>query len=79
MRGPTTSNPGNRGGFGAPNSGSRPYQPPNSQPNMRGPTTSNPGNRGGFGAPNGGSGSISHPIPHRAEAIQEAVAGLRSI
>jgi hypothetical protein len=47
-----TGNPGNRGGYGAPNTTTRTYQPPNSQPNMRGPTTSNPGNRGGYGAPN---------------------------
>ena len=47
-----TGNPGNRGGYGAPNTTTRTYQPPNSQPNMRGPTTSNPGNRGGFGSPN---------------------------
>src|SRR6202030_2990304 len=59
-RGPA-SNSGNRGGFGAPNSASRPNQPPNSQPNMRGPTTNNPGNRGGFGAPNGGSRQYQSP------------------
>jgi hypothetical protein len=47
-----TGNPGNRGGYGAPNTTTRTYQPPNSQPNMRGPTTSNPGNRSGYGAPN---------------------------
>ena len=46
------TNPGNRGGYGAPNTTTRTYQPPNSQPNMRGPTTDNPGNRGGYGAPN---------------------------
>jgi len=48
----STGNPGNRGGYGAPNTTTRTHQPPNSQPNMRGPTTNNPGNRGGFGAPN---------------------------
>jgi hypothetical protein len=47
-----TGNPSNRGGYGAPNTTTRTYRSPNSQPNMRGPTTSNPGNRGGFGAPN---------------------------
>jgi hypothetical protein len=59
-RGPTTNNPGNRGGFGSPNSASRPYQPPNAQSNMRGPMA-NPGNRGGFGAPNGGSRQYQQP------------------
>jgi hypothetical protein len=59
-RGPA-SNSGNRGGFGAPNSASRPNQPPNSQPNMRGPTTSNPGNRGGFGTPNSASRPYQPP------------------
>src|SRR5580704_243709 len=47
-----TGNPGNRSGYGAPNTTTRTYQPPNSQPNTRGPTTNNPGNRGGYGAPN---------------------------
>ena len=56
-----TGNPGNRSGYGAPNTTTRTYQPPNSQPNMRGPTTSNPGNRGGFGAPNGGSRQYQSP------------------
>ena len=59
-RGPTTNNPGNRGGFGSPNSASRPYQPPNTQSNTRGPMA-NPGNRGGFGAPNGGSRPYQGP------------------
>jgi hypothetical protein len=59
-RGPTTNNPGNRGGFGSPNSASRPYQPPNAQSNTRGPMA-NPGNRGGFGAPNGGSRPYQGP------------------
>ena len=59
-RGPTTNNPGNRGGFGSPNSASRPYQPPNAQSNMRGPMA-NPGNHGGYGAPNGGSRPYQGP------------------
>ncbi len=54
-------NPGNRSGYGAPNTTTRTYQPPNSQPNMRGPTTNNPGNRGGFGAPNSASRPYQQP------------------
>ena len=56
-----TGNPGSRSGYGAPNTTTRTYQPPNSQPNMRGPTTSNPGNRGGYGAPNSASRPYQPP------------------
>jgi len=46
-RGPMPA-PNNRGGYGAPNGASRPYQPPNSQ-------------RGGYGAPNGAPRTYQPP------------------